>query len=959
MINKSIHYLLIFLFLAGIQLIWPTADAFATADLSILASADIFDDEASTYDLEAEKLYVGYLWEYNGVNRSALKFDLNTINSSKTIQKAELKIYIYEANHIDEGVVGDPTDDPLPWVNIWGSNDDAWTEFAGATRYIPATVSLGALSSANDTNLVNHSWKYFDVTDYIIDQYAGDKTASFVLTGPPQTPGDSTCSFSFDFYDRTISKDLGDGHGIQNVGAHLEITYAGAPTANTNAAGSITTTEATLNGTVNANGDSTAVTFEYGTTTAYGSTVTADQSPVSGTTATAVSKALSGLTPMTTYHYRVKAVSAGGTATGDDQSFTTPAAAPTATSSAASTITTTGATLNGSVNANNASITVTFEYGTTTAYGTEATAAQSPVSGTATTAVSADIGSLSSVTTYHYRVKAVSAGGTTTGEDQTFTTLTPPPTVTSDAGTAVTRTGSTLNGTVNANGGSTTVTFEYGTTTAYGTTVTADQSPATGTADTAVSKVISGLIPNTTYHYRAKGVSAGGTINGGDQTFTTPAAAPAATTNAAGSITTTGATLNGTVNANNASTTVTFEYGTTTAYGSSATAAQSPVSGTATTAVSADIGSLSSVTTYHYRVKAVNSGGTSYSADQSFTTLTASNGSTGGGSGGNTGPSAVNTTTGSAQVYPNMGGKVALGNEAEVNIPANALLGTTALSVTVDRVQGPAAPAGFMVLGNVYEMKVSGQSSYQFNQPVTLTFTFDPSQVPPGFSPTIEYYDSESEQWVNLGGTISGNTISITTLHSTKYAVMVKKAKEKDLPVPPPVKELSDIRGHWAEAAIKYLVDLKAIVGYPDNTFRPDKTVSRGEFTTVLVKALNLSSTTPKTFKDASGHWAENYISIAAANGIVSGYNETTFGPNDPITREQMAVMVVRAAKLDKKAGASAFADDNNISGWARDYINSAVDKKILSVGGDKCFRPKANASRAEAAMMLYRVLTK
>ncbi|NLW90483.1 MAG: hypothetical protein GXY34_02630, partial [Syntrophomonadaceae bacterium] len=372
------------------------------------------------------------------------------------------------------------------------------------------------------------------------------------------------------------------------------------------------------------------------------------------------------------------------------------------------------------------------------------------------------------------------------------------------------------------------------------------------------------------------------------------------------------------------------------------------------------VSGLSASTTYYFNVLVRDEAGNKniYNTTSLATTAQSDSGGTGGGgSGGNT-ASVVNTTTGSALIHPNSGGSVALGTEAEVKIPANAIPGNTALSVTVDRVQGPVVPAGFMVLGNVYEMKVAGQSSYQFNQPVTLSFTYDPSLVPPGFSPTIQYYDTDTSQWIDLGGTVSGNTISITTMHFTKYAVMVKKSGEKDPPITPAVKELSDIKGHWAETAIKHLVGMKAITGYPDGTFKTEKAITRAEFTVVLVKALAMSSTTPKSFNDVSGHWAENYISIAAANEIVSGYNLTTFGPNDPITREQMAVMVARAAKLDKKAGASGYVDAEEISSWAKDYINSAVEKKILSVGEDNCFRPKAYASRAEAVMIMYRVLT-
>ena len=102
-------------------------------------------------------------------------------------------------------------------------------------------------------------------------------------------------------------------------------TTGSAPTATTNAATGLGSTGATLNGTVNANNDSTTVSFQYGTTTGYGSTATATPSPVTGTTATAVSGTLNGLTPNTPYHYRVVALNGTGTTYGADMTFTTPA----------------------------------------------------------------------------------------------------------------------------------------------------------------------------------------------------------------------------------------------------------------------------------------------------------------------------------------------------------------------------------------------------------------------------------------------------------------------------------------------------------------------------------------------------------------------------------------------------------------------------------------------------------
>jgi len=138
----------------------------------------------------------------------------------------------------------------------------------------------------------------------------------------------------------------------------------------------------------------------------------------------------------------------------------------------------------------------------------------------------------------------------------------------------------------------------------------------------AFTAAITGLTANTTYKARAYAINEAGTSYGTEVTFTTTSSlvAPTATTNAATSITTTGATLNGSINANNASTTVTFEYGLDSSYGTTVTAVESPVTGSSATQVSKAISGLSANTTYHYRVIGMNSGGTANGSDQSFTT---------------------------------------------------------------------------------------------------------------------------------------------------------------------------------------------------------------------------------------------------------------------------------------------------------------------------------------------------
>ena len=105
----------------------------------------------------------------------------------------------------------------------------------------------------------------------------------------------------------------------------VAVTRAVLPVVATLEATGVTATAATFNGTVNANGASTAASFVYGVTTAYGSTVAAGPATVSGTNPTAVTASVTKLLPSTTYHYQLQGANAAGMAAGQDATFTTPA----------------------------------------------------------------------------------------------------------------------------------------------------------------------------------------------------------------------------------------------------------------------------------------------------------------------------------------------------------------------------------------------------------------------------------------------------------------------------------------------------------------------------------------------------------------------------------------------------------------------------------------------------------
>lgn len=146
---------------------------------------------------------------------------------------------------------------------------------------------------------------------------------------------------------------------------------------------------------------------------------------------------------------------------------------------------------------------------------------------------------------------------------------------------------------------------------------TAPGSAGSGTTATAISVPIGGLAPDTTYHYRVTATNASGTGDGTDATFTTAKAPPSLTPLAPASVTATSALAAANVNPNGVATSVTFQYGHTTAYGST-TAATSAGAGTSPLRVQAAIGPLLPGTSYHYRAVATSADGTTYGADTAF-----------------------------------------------------------------------------------------------------------------------------------------------------------------------------------------------------------------------------------------------------------------------------------------------------------------------------------------------------
>ncbi|OPH59934.1 hypothetical protein BC351_18585 [Paenibacillus ferrarius] len=238
----------------------------------------------------------------------------------------------------------------------------------------------------------------------------------------------------------------------------------------------------------------------------------------------------------------------------------------------------------------------------------------------------------------------------------------------------------------------------------------------------------------------------------------------------------------------------------------------------------------------------------------------------------------------------------------------------------------------------------------KLEKPVTMTFP-----IPAGMDPKLAgiYEIKKDGSLVYLGGKrVNGNTaIEVGTDRLSQYAVLSLEKNYNDV-----------TNQHWAFATIRELSAKHIVNGATDTTFAPGKDISRAEFAALLARTLSLSAADTSPFGDVTAKdWYAKEVAAAYKAGIISGYGQQAFEPNRSITREEMAVMLVRAyehrtgAKLEPSSEASS--DASEISDWALPFVNSALKAKLLSGRQEGLFVPDERTTRAEAAQAIYNLL--
>lgn len=201
--------------------------------------------------------------------------------------------------------------------------------------------------------------------------------------------------------------------------------------------------------------------------------------------------------------------------------------------------------------------------------------------------------------------------------------------------------------------------------------------------------------------------------------------------------------------------------------------------------------------------------------------------------------------------------------------------------------------------------------------------------------------------------------------------VIFEPSMLEGLPSAPPsaapmVGSFTDVRtNNWFAGAVEYVVNNGLFSGVSDTSFAPNEPVTRGMLVTVLWRAAGEPSASASAFADVPADaWYAKAVAWANVNGIVQGYDASTFAPDDRITREQLAAIFQRYAgfkgmETSGRGDLSQFGDTGALSNWAQEGVSWAVGAGLISGKGDGVLDPQGATTRAEAAVILQRFLEK
>ncbi|MGI6492213.1 MAG: S-layer homology domain-containing protein [Pelotomaculum sp.] len=292
-------------------------------------------------------------------------------------------------------------------------------------------------------------------------------------------------------------------------------------------------------------------------------------------------------------------------------------------------------------------------------------------------------------------------------------------------------------------------------------------------------------------------------------------------------------------------------------------------------------------------------------------------------------------------------------NEITLVIPGGALSQDQEIIVTKASTDNLISyPAGYLPVTAVFSF---GPDGTYFNKPVACTLKIALPPLVKTDNLVLAYYNKAEEAWIALPAVVDADNglILAQINHFSDYIVLAKLEKK-------PFVDVTPAACGWALEAIETLAGAGVLDGTDYEHYMPDLPITRAELTKLLVKALNLpADETATTFIDVPDTaWYAGYTAAAAGAGLVKGYEDGSFRPHRPVTREELAVILVRGLELTARPGATLpFNDAEEVFTWAKDSVTIAAGCGLLHGYPDGTFRPRGQVTRAESAVMLYRAL--
>lgn len=336
--------------------------------------------------------------------------------------------------------------------------------------------------------------------------------------------------------------------------------------------------------------------------------------------------------------------------------------------------------------------------------------------------------------------------------------------------------------------------------------------------------------------------------------------------------------------------------------------------------------------------------------------------SNGGGGGGGGGGGAAPPDENLEEASVGAGGdKVeAFKGEVVLDVPAGTFDGKVDLSIRRLEDKDARTPAGFTAASPVYEFKAGGSP---LKKPVTVRIKYDEKKLAGANLLKLGAYrqdDTDPTKWTYVGGRVDrgSRSVEVSLRGFSRYALLA------------PDVTFADLQGHWARSDIEVLAARGIIAGVNAREFRPESAITRAELAKLLVEVLtrdpsrNIQKAAPltPTFSDvAPGAWQYVYVETATKYGLVRGEGGR-FRPDDPVTRQELAAMIMRALGLDESARAQAgaalaFDDAGQVAGWARGYVILAREKGLIKGLTENTFGPGMRSTRAQAAALVLRTL--